>query len=140
MNREKIITTLTAQHRILEKILNTIDIFLKAKKINFSAIASELGHFEKDITEHLQLENEVFYPELLKDMKRKRQNTYNTEQFILEMENIEVIMISFFKKYENSCGIKDNVDIFRREFSDIVEILAVRIESEEEGIYVYWKQ
>ncbi len=97
-----------------------------------------LEQFKKDLVEHLTLENETFYPELLKDMQAKGQDTAKTEQFVAEMKDIEKVVVAFLEKYKDEQSIKEKIDEFKKEFPNIGKTLNLRIESEEVGVYSYW--
>jgi hemerythrin-like domain-containing protein len=138
MSEKNIITTLIEQHHGLKK-----DLELVAKVIGEDTGASDkvvtlLGQFEKDLVDHLELENNQFYPELLSAMKTKGQDPSKTEQFIDEMKNIEKTVVSFLNKYRDAAGLDKNINDFKKEFPDITTTLSLRIESEEAGVYAYW--
>jgi len=126
------------QHRTLQQGIGLIIEILKSSQINTEKILQGLEQFKKDLNKHLKLENEVFYVELLKEMKNKEQDTTRTEQFINEMDDIAKVVVAFLEKYKDTESIKEKIDEFKKEFSDIGSALTLRIESEEAGVYGYW--
>ena len=136
--KESIITTLIKQHRGLQKDLGGVAEILKSEKIDSKEIVKGFKKFEKDLFEHLELENDVFYVNLLRDMKKKDQSTEKTEQFIEEMKDIEKVVVAFLEKYKKEADVSDNLKEFKKEFAGIVETLNLRVEAEEAGVYGYW--
>lgn len=136
--KKTIITIMIAQHRTLQKEVSAVVEILKSEKIDVQKIMAGLEQFKKDLVEHLELENNTFYPELLRDMKQRGQDTIKTEQFIVEMKDIEKVVVAFLEKYKDVSSLKEKMDEFKKEFPEIGETLALRIESEEEGVYSYW--
>lgn len=126
------------QHRGLQKDLGEVAKDLEDKSPDTGDIHKFLDKFAKDLKEHLDLENGVFYVDLLKKMKEAGQDTQKTEKFIAEMKEIEKVVIAFLEKYKDSKYIGDNIGEFKTEFANIVETLNLRIESEEIGVYAYW--
>lgn len=139
IDKKNIISTMTSQHRVLENEVGSILEIIKKNEVDIEKISQGLEWFKKDLIEHLKLENEVFYVELLKDMKNKGQDFSDTEKFIKEMDDIAKVVIAFLEKYKNIQSIKEKIDEFKKEFFELVSVLALRIESEEDGVYSYWK-
>lgn len=137
-DEQNIISTLINQHRTLQKELEAVSNDLKETKPDPVEIDKLLKQFTVDLTEHLKLENEVFYPELLKEMKTKGQDISKTEQFIAEMKEIEKAVLAFLGKYKDADSIAQQLDQFRSELINITETLNLRVESEESGVYSYW--
>ncbi len=135
---ENIVPKLIGQHRLLQKDLGEVAIILKNEKPTGVEIEKWLQEFTKDLQEHLHLENEVFYVELLKKMKEAGIDTTNTEAFIADMKNIGDTVEAFMKKYEGASVIEKELTEFTNEFSPLVNTLNIRIESEESGVYLYW--
>lgn len=138
LDKETIVTTMIKQHRDLQKEVRSLAEVSEKEEVDFEQINKGLKQFEKDLAKHLKLEDEVFYPELLKDMKQNGIDTANTEQFILEMKEIEQAILAFLDKYGSSDKIKNKIDEFKKELPKISSTLNLRIESEEAGVYGYW--
>ena len=139
MDTDNIVETLTYQHRQLQTDLGKIsELFLKPDQ-NVVDISSLLKQFSLDLVQHLHIENEVFYVELLRKMKEKGKDTAKTELFISEMDKIGKAVMMFLGSYDSEEKIKNALDVFKNDLSSITETLNLRIESEEEGVYTYWK-
>lgn len=138
LDKKNLVSTLITQHRTLQKEVGAVAEILESASIDSQKIVDGLSQFSKDLAEHLKTENEVFYVELLKNMKAKGQNTSKTEEFINEMKEIEKVIIAFLEKYNKASSIDNNLDEFKKEFFVISETLTLRIESEEAGVYSYW--
>ena len=137
-NTKNIIETLIAQHRVLQNDLGGALELSEIENPNISEIDSCLKKFLLDLPEHLSLENETFYPELLTQMENKKMDTSKTKAFIEEMNVIGVAVIAFTDKYKNESLIKDQFNDFKKELVNIISVLNTRIESEESGVYLYW--
>jgi len=139
MDTTNIVETMIGQHRLLQKDLGLVAEELKNDEPDSSKIDKLLKTFAKDLGEHLKLENDTFYVELLKKMKEKGQDTTKTEEFIDQMKAIGDAVMAFLGKYSDGSSITDNMTDFRSEFVSIVETLNMRVEAEESGVYLYWK-
>jgi len=138
LDKKNIVTTMISQHRTLQKEVGAVAEILGTDEVNANKISDGLEQFKKDLVEHLELENNVFYAELLKEMKAKGQDTTKTELFIAEMKDIEKVVVAFLEKYKDAQSISSSIEEFKKEFSAIGETLVLRIESEEAGVYAYW--
>lgn len=135
---ENIVSRLISQHRILQKDLSDIANLSVNNNLDYFEIDRILKQFNKDLISHLELENNIFYAELIKRMEKANQDTVKTKQFIDEMEEIGKTVIGFLDKYKNSEIIKNKIIEFKSELNSIINVLNLRIESEEAGIYTYW--
>lgn len=138
MDKQNIVSTMIKQHRTLQKEVGEIAEILKSDPVDVEKIVNGLEQFKTDLVEHLELENNVFYVELSEKMKAKGQNTTKTEEFIVEMKEIEEVVVAFLGKYKETKSLEGKVDEFKKEFSEIGQVLTLRIESEESGVYSYW--
>lgn len=138
VNNKTLVSELISQHRNLQKEVGAITGYLEVSPVNAEGIARDLAQFRIDLMEHLGIENDYFYVELLKAMKEKGQDTSKTEQFIAEMVGIGKVVTTFLDKYKDASVIQDKTDEFVEEFGKIAETLTLRIESEEAGVYSYW--
>ena len=135
---QNLVTIMIAQHRILQKDLSAVSVLADDGKEKCDAIDVLLKQFRSNLANHLELENNTFYKELLQKMKAKNQDTTKTEQFIAEMNIIAKEVINFLDKYNGCENIKMNIDVFKPELTEIISVLNLRIESEESGVYAYW--
>lgn len=135
---EDIIATLKQQHLEMKGILAGIKDKLHTEAPESSDILKRLLNFKKSLDKHLKLENNTFYPELLKIMKERNLEVSNTELFIGEMKTLEMEIIDFLKKYDDPKKIDNNLARFKPEFDFIISSLMIRITSEEDGVFMYW--
>ncbi|PLX28383.1 hypothetical protein C0581_02540 [Candidatus Parcubacteria bacterium] len=135
---DNIVSQMIKQHRGLQNDLGLVAEELKNKVFPAEKIINLLDTFKTDLSEHLHLENDVFYKDLLVKMKEKGHDTAKTEQFIDQMKEIEIVVLDFLNKYADEEIILKHQDDFTSEFNNLVDTLNLRIESEESGIYAYW--
>jgi hemerythrin-like domain-containing protein len=135
---EDIIFDLKKQHQEMKGILAGIKDKLHTEAPESSDILKRLLNFKKSLDKHLRLENNTFYPELLKKMKERNLEVSNTELFIGEMKTLEMEIIDFLKKYDDPKKIDNNLARFKPEFDFIISSLMIRITSEEDGVFLYW--
>ncbi|XOU94985.1 MAG: hemerythrin domain-containing protein [Candidatus Kerfeldbacteria bacterium] len=136
--KKNLITTLVAQHRELQNNLKCVADQLKIELPEISKINECLEEFSVNLTEHLKLENDTFYVNLLKVMKEKGQDTTKTEKFIAEMNDIAIVVMEFLNKFKGEEKIKAQIDSLKNELPAIIDTLGLRIETEEAGVYAYW--
>ncbi len=137
--KKELVKTMIAQHRELQNNVKTgLARSADADSKKASEIRTCLDKFTKNLLEHLNLENNTFYVELLKNMKSKDQDTAKTEQFIAEMKGIEKAVLTFLDKYKDVKSIEIDIPGFHGEFKGIGQALNLRIEAEEDGVYTYW--
>ena len=132
---DDIVSIMIKQHRELQKNLGDVDVLLHENDVQVNKIEELLNVFVKNLSEHLELENNTFYVELLEKMKKAGYDTEKTEEFIVQMKDIEVKVIGFIEKYKLSFSIKSELEDFKVEFAEMVIVLRLRIESEEAGVY-----
>lgn len=133
LDKKNLVSTMVSQHRTLQKDLGS-----ESEMSDAGELYQGLEKFTKDLTEHLELENGTFYPELLKGMKEKGQDTSKTEEFVAKMKGIEKVVHAFLGKFNSAENIQKDIPAFKEELSGIVDALNLRIESEEAGVYAYW--
>ena len=136
---DNIIEVMISQHRTLQKDLGGALNSTNGDKSSADDISNGLKQFTADLTPHLQLENEVFYPELLKRMKASGVDTTKTEDFINQMKDVGTVVMAFLGKYKDRTNITDQLESFKIELTGIISALNMRIELEEGGVYDYWE-
>lgn len=136
---DNIIEILLSQHKILIKKM--ADLKEEAEKPQFSSdvLNRLLADFKNILIEHINLENNVFYPELFKQMKNRGMDIVNAMEFVNKMKVIGNKVYKFLEKYAEASAIANNSANFKIDLNDIISILLIRIESEEDGIYLYWQ-
>jgi len=136
MDQRNFISTLISQHLSLRASLKIADEDARlSDQSKNEEIFSSLVKFKNDLLEHLKLENEILYPDLLKKMRARNQDTTNTEKFIAEMDDIGKVIMGFLEKYNSSELIASQLADFQPQLRDIITTLNLRIESEEEGVF-----
>lgn len=136
-DREKLLAELLGQHNGLRKDLADIVLLATNVKSNSSAISDSLSKFQEDIKNHLDLEDNTFYPAVLDFFAEKGLNPKNIQEFIDSMKAIAVVVIGFFEKYSDKERIEVSADKFAGDFEIIKEKIEMRMSSEEEGVYLY---
>ncbi|MBI5306328.1 hypothetical protein HZB04_01975 [Candidatus Wolfebacteria bacterium] len=134
---ENIIDILLSQHNTLKKDLTAIKEETEKSQPEFTTIVNDLAKFKNLIVEHLNLENNVFYPKLLEKMQKQGIDTSDTIKFIDAMKGIGNKVEDFLGKYANLESIRNNVGNFKTDLSNITSILILRMTNEEMG--VYWR-
>lgn len=129
--------TLIKQHdKLREDVDAVLDILGTDKEIDFSKLYDALVKFRDDLNEHLELENGRFYPELLKEMQVADQDTSNIRRFIDDMQIMEKAIQSFMEKFESGNNdFKNDITKLKKEFSDIKEVLDMRMDLEEAKVF-----
>lgn len=135
---EKIIATLKKQHQEMKGILAGIKDRLHTDAPAAPDISARLVNFRKALDKHLDLENNTFYPKLLSKMKEQNMEVGNTELFIGEMKTLEIEILDFLHRYDQSKKIDANLIRFKQEFDFIISSVMMRITSEEDGVFLYW--
>lgn len=136
---QELITTLKNQHRSLQFDLS---LALENSRIETEKedknILFDLEKFKKDLSEHLKLENEVFYPDYLAKKLKNGEDITKTEEFISQMIVIGDKVTEFLNKYSTPEAINSNISNFKEELVEIMGILNIRIETEEEGVFEFY--
>jgi len=138
--RDNLLKTMIGQHVVLKNDLGVIlDMFEKKGKYDAKIILSQLKIFKRDLKTHLQLENKVFYVQLIEKMEKKKMNTERTKNFIGQMDEIENEIKSFIKQYSDIAKIENAKAQFKKDINNMVSRLLLRVELEEDSVYMYWE-
>lgn len=136
---KNIISILIKQHEILEKEINSAVKMSSSENFKPNQLLKRLKIFRDDLNEHMKLENNYFYVELLKKMRKRKLNTINTEKFIAEMDVLAKAIYSFLDKFRTIEKIQKNLTKLKKEIMEIRDDLILRIETEEAGVFSYWE-
>lgn len=136
--KDKMIQTLIEQHNSLKKELDKTRNFAFETTPDGKKIIESLARFKDALDDHLVLENDEFYPAVIKKIEEKGLPVENTRQFIDEMNILEKEIVDFMKKYADAESIGKNILAFRSELEFVISSLAIRITSEEQGVFLYW--
>lgn len=136
---------LLAQHKDIRSKIGEMLNLASLEVPDFGTILKCLSLFNAILHGHLELEDKIFYPEILAKMEKKNLDSTNTKIFILKMKEIEKKVAEFIIKYSSiekiktdfEDGVKDN--IYYNHLNEIVSIVLLRIDTEEDSVYMYWK-
>lgn len=129
---------LLGQHKILKKEMAMLKEEAEKEFLSFEIIFNYLQNFKYELTNHLHLENDVFYPQLLEKLKNQGMDIVDTIKFIDKMKEIEKNVLNFTAKYAVVEDIKNKTNDFKPDLNGIISTLLIRLESEEDGVYMYW--
>lgn len=136
MSPNELIINLKNQHILLKEdltlALENFDLISDKKDL---LVISALAKFKVDLLNHLALENKELYPDFLDKKIKMGADVNETKKFIFKMEEIAKVVISFLNKYETPELLKASSSTFKDELLEIVDVLNIRIQTEEEGIF-----
>lgn len=136
---DNLIETLVRQHRNLqEQLANILELSPEGDR-SVEIVKSAFEIFSSDLEKHLELEKDVFYPELLKRMEAKGGDVLMMRKFIDQMDEIGVSIRAFVEGYRNLSFGVEQLGSFKKELKRIITLQNLRIETEESGVYGYWK-
>ena len=134
---DRLLDELKSQHEKLAEHLNEISSCID--RLDFQGSFENLTKLKEDLTKHLDLENNTFYPILLKKMREKGENVVDTENFINDMKDIEKKFSLLLSNYQNVENINQNPEGFKKDFKEISESLMHRVDSETFGVFSHWE-
>lgn len=137
--KKNVISEMIKQHEELKSDIVSVMDSVRQDNPNFTKAVADLVKFSNDLKIHVESENKLFYDELLREIKTAGQNTSGTEEFIAEMTNIGKVIFNFVERFSDAEKIKKDFANFKKEIVDIREILILRVESEETGVFAYWE-
>lgn len=137
-NDPEVISTLLFQHHQLRRELASTREENNKPVTDFTAVVNFLNEFKKTLIGHLALEDNVFYPQILKKLKEKGSNTEKTEEFIAAMKGLADTTMAFLDKYQEPSSVENNFEQFKTDFEDMAGAILIRVTSEEDGVYLYW--
>lgn len=132
---EKLISILEQQHEELEKTILLALKLSKSSKANSEEIIKTLNKFNKDLHEHVELENKEFYPAYFSKKSKMTGSHDRDDKLSQEMNGIVDSVQIFLKKYSTSKSICKDSKVFNNELKKIIALLNVRIDTEGEGMY-----
>ncbi len=140
MTRENIVKILKAQHVEIEKILHLIDNYLEENKdIDSVFVHEHLLKFGEILMEHVTIEDNEFYPDLIEKMKKAHEETGDIYNFIARMNAILDYVYGFLEKYNSPEKIMtEHRDSFRALYIRMMSRLEIRINVEELFVYNKW--
>ena len=134
----KLIKNLKQDHK---ELLNIFQKIVKdAKKGNIDRILEDLDDFKFEFKTHIQLEEQYFYPYVLKKHKNNSNIASMLKKKEEEMQEITKTLFIFFDKYENKDYLKNNLDKFKQELTILGNALKERIHFEENNMYTLYQE
>lgn len=137
---DNLIQTLLNQHIILRKEMANIKDESEKDLPAGAVIIEYISKFKTELVDHLNLENSVFYPKLLEQMKKQDLDITDTVKFIDKMKIIEKKVDGSLEKYSDAMSIEKNLANFKFDLNDMISTLMIRIDAEERGPYLYWRE
>ncbi len=134
-----IVDILIAQHNQLRKDMSSLKKESESKSPDIDSIIRVIEEFQSHLREHINLENNIFYPQLLEKMRKNNMDLTSIQVFIDEMKAIGGKVGVFIAKYAQAEAIQKDFPGFRMELNDMISNLILRIDAEEEGVYLYWQ-
>lgn len=126
----KLVTTLEAQHRALERIVGEVDAALASK--DPTAISDRLRRLKTTFEVHLTLENTQFYPVFRAEQTRARASAEVAQMFAQNMKLIGEGLSAFFTRYAVP---PEDLARFEREWRSTATVLGNRIAAEEQTLH-----
>ena len=136
---DNITEVLIMQHRSMQSCLDDIKTLIKITDQEIELVNIKLKAFAKTLSVHVHLEENIFYPELLKQMENRSLDISKTVEFINRVREIRKVIEAFSDKYNCSEKIKNYLTDFDQELINVIEKLKIMIDSEEFGVFCYWK-
>jgi hypothetical protein len=135
---EDMVATMIAQHGALRTGVKDMAALEGDAAVHAEKLFTDMVDLRKTLEEHLALENDVFYPRMLKKMEEKHFDAKNTIAFIEEMQVIGVKVFGFFNTYGSIEAITKNPQEYVAELNAISSALEMRMSAEEDGVYLNW--
>lgn len=135
MDKTLLISTLKSQHKILQSLLNGVFTEVQLPNPNIEIILDRLQQFNNLLVEHVQLENDNFYLNYLENETGKPEKKKIKEQFKQQMDVIAKQVVDFLAKYDDTTKISSNLSVLREDVETVTQILNLRVETEEEGLF-----
>lgn len=135
---DNIIEILISQHNQLRNGMNYLKREAENDSPDIDLILGIIAEFKSSINVHMNMENNIFYPRLLAKMGETNDDLTDTLAFIDKMKVIGEKVRLFITKYSEEEAIKKSVFDFRMELNDMISVLTLRLDSEEQGVYLYW--
>ena len=101
----------------------------------FNRIPNALLAFKTRLEAHLLIENVRFYVYVEQSLAGDSENMALIRGFRREMNSIARGVVEFVRRYQNTRVTADNSLHFMREYEEVGQLLAMRIEREEHNLY-----
>ena len=137
---EDMVSVLIAQHRELRRLIEEIQ-RQAVLATEYAGVIDLQVSFLKKLAGHLKLENDFFYPKIVSGMIQRavsKEQQEKTVGFIAKMKDIEAQVLCFFDEYQTPESIAERKESYLSGLKEIIAVLMLRIETEEEGVYMLW--
>lgn len=139
MNTEEkkaLVETMKAQHAQLALDLEELRVLATGEAPERAAIVAGLARFSAHLAEHLELEDGTFYPAYIAQKRQLGEDTERVTQYMKEMQVIaKAVSVFVASALPEGIETAEVVARFIPQLKRISQMLAVRIETEEEGPY-----
>lgn len=127
---DTLISTLTEQHRQLDGLIDRVTAALHSNEL--PRVREALHEFGHALLMHLALEDEQLYPQLLKAHAARSPNGRLIRTFAENMMRVSTALKSFLQRPQDTM---DDLAALRREWPEVQNLLASRMQSEERLLY-----
>ena len=134
---DTLIPSLKDDHQALISLYGQISYYILSKK--YDAIQSTLNTLKVEFNRHIMQENVSFYCYLEQYFADNNEHLETIKFYRKEMNGISHAFIKFIKKWQTTPLFEDNLEEFKTEYDAIGEVLAQRINSEEDHLYTLYR-
>ena len=106
---------------------------------NFTEIQSLLGVLKNEFNRHIMQENVSFYCYIEQQFAQDENHLETIKEYRKEMNGISHAFIKFIKKWQAENISLDNLTEFQTEYNAIGDVLAQRINREENELYTLYQ-
>lgn len=107
----------------------------KVQSGDFQSVPAALVAFKTALESHLLSENVRFYSYLEQQFRSTPDNYQLVKSFRVEMRGIARQVVDFIRKWREAGVNANTVDDFMEEYRQVGNVLATRIEAEEQDLY-----
>ncbi|MCX6815019.1 MAG: hemerythrin domain-containing protein [Candidatus Aenigmarchaeota archaeon] len=134
----RLIVTLKKQHSNILLYLNNFNPLLSGKPFSEATCIVTLRELRKILVEHLSLEDKELYPALEQSKVKEIRET--GRKLSEKMQAISQKAFDFFNKYSSMKTSDMTSARFRKELSDLKELIVKRVKLEEEILYPLYRK
>lgn len=129
------VSNLERQHKEIFDLVNYILGNIKSSTVerNVNEIVRNINTITGKLKIHLLNEDKYLYPKLL-NSSDSALNIFGNRYFE-EMKEVTQVYENYKSKYNTATKIKENIEEFNKETTEVFKVLANRIEKEEEELY-----
>jgi hemerythrin-like domain-containing protein len=142
MGGEEFLSKLRDGHARVEEIFNKLKIFIESdSEPEVKAIFESLKGLRELLVEHIKDEDEHFYPALRKRAIELEQEALlpALDLFSESMHDVTSKVSGFFEEYKKDKDVLKDIEGFKADLIDIIEVVEKRIRSEEGSLFYIYK-